>query len=140
MNEQLQIELTKVVTKINNGTDSAWGFLQAQTPDVIQQLLVWHGVKSFLSFCIAAIFIIAGFVVVQKLFKRSKGLSDKSKEYWKDKQYNHYDSTPFIAMWAIPLGICIIAIPISIFENLTWLKIWLAPKVWILEYIKSLAS
>ena len=140
MNEQLQTELAKIVTKINNGTDSAWGFLQDQTPGVIQQLLVWHGVKSFIGFCLAVIFIITGFIITSKLFAYSKVLSAKSKEGYSESGYGYYDPTPFVAMWAVPLGICIAAVPLSIFENPTWLQIWFAPKVWILEYIKTLAS
>lgn len=140
MNEQLQVELTKIITNINNGTTTAWRFLTEQTPDVVQQLLLWHGIKSFVAFCLAIVFIIAGFIVTARLFKYSKDLSAKSKEHYKGSSYSYYDPTPFFVMWFVPLWICIFAIPLALFKNLTWLQIWVAPKVWILEYIKNLTS
>lgn len=140
MNEQLQVELTKIVTKINTGAGTAWDFLKDQTPDVVQQLLLWHGIKSFIAFCLSILFITVGFIVTARLFKYSKKLSAKSKERCKKSSYSYYDPTPFFAMWLVPLGVCIFVTPLAVFENLAWLQIWVAPKVWILEYIKNLAS
>jgi len=140
MNEQLQAELIKIVTSISNGATTAWGFLTEQTPDVIQQLLLWHGIKSFIAFCVAIIFIIAGLIITAKLFKYSKELSAKSKDRCNKSDYRCYDPTPFFAMWFVPLVVCISVTPLVIFENLTWLQIWVAPKTWILEYIKDLTN
>ena len=139
MNEQLQAELIKIVTTINNGTGTAWDFLQEQTPDVIQQLLMWHGIKSFVAFCISIMFIITGFILTKKIYKQSKVLSDKAKVKDKDNPYGYYDPFPYIAMWVAPLLVCILVTPLLVFGNLEWLQIWVAPKVWILEYIRSLA-
>lgn len=140
MNEQLQAELTKIITNVNNGTESAWSFINGQAPDVIQQLIVWYGVKSFLSFCIWIIFIIAGYIAVIKLFKLSKRLSDKEKERAKNKAYSHYDPFPYVAIWLVPLIIAATLTPIIITENITWLQIWIAPKVWVLEYVTSVVK
>lgn len=140
MNEQLQVELTKIVTNINNGTDSAWEFISAQTPDVVRQLLLWHGIKSLIAFCLAIVFMIAGFIITARLFKYSRKLSVKSKERYKNSKYDLYNPTPFFVMWFVPLIICIFATLLAIFENLTWLKIWLAPKIWLLEYIISMVK
>ena len=46
MNEQLQEALAELLGKANNGIDTAGNFLASELPEVIQQLLMWHGVKS----------------------------------------------------------------------------------------------
>ncbi|MCK5602596.1 hypothetical protein KAR91_12020 [Candidatus Pacearchaeota archaeon] len=69
MNEQLQAELTKIITNINGGAESAWGFITEQTPDVVQQLLLWYGISSFMMFVVGLAVIFFGATYVWKLKK-----------------------------------------------------------------------
>ena len=129
MNEQLQAELTKIVTNINNGAESAWEFIKGQTPGVVQQLLLWHGIKNFIFFMTSIIFIIACAVGGIKLSKMGS-------KWWDNSSYG---GSPGVY---IPAGLCFMAIfPISLFGlNLVWLQIWIAPKVWLLEYIAKMVK
>ncbi len=127
MNEQLQAELLKIVTNINNGAESVWGFLTDQTPEVVRQLLLWHGIYS-LSLTLLGIGILFSVIYFNyQLFKWFSKLSEQ-------KQREH-EGTVIVFMlqifWLIPLSFLI---------NLTWLKIWLAPKVWLLEYITAMVK
>ena len=125
MNEQLRAELLKIVTNINNGVDSAWGFLTEQTPDVVYQLLLWHGVYSFIRFVLGCVFIGVWVWANMKLYKWFKALPDPG---------------PNAEVIALQLfQIFLIFIPILTI-NLTWLKIWIAPKVWLLEYIIAIVK
>lgn len=134
MNEQLQIELTKIITNINTGGESAWGFITAQTPDVVQQLLFWHGMHSFVWFIIIAILIVVSFFGCRKLFKISLPLIEE------EKRKNYPDYIVYVAMWIIPTILTFVTIFMNLVHNLDWLKIWIAPKVWLLEYVASMVK
>ena len=41
MNEELQKALAELLSKANNGIDAAGGFIEAELPEVISQLLMW---------------------------------------------------------------------------------------------------
>jgi len=127
MNEQLQAELLKIVTNINNGAESVWGFLTDQTPEVIRQLLLWHGIYSLILTLLGVGILVGVFCFNYRLFKWFSKLSEQ-------KQREH-EGTVIVFMlqifWLIPLSFLI---------NLTWLKIWLAPKVWLLEYITAMVK
>ena len=127
MNEQLQAELLKIVTNINNGAESVWEFLTDQTPEVIRQLLLWHGIYS-LSLTLLGIGILFSVIYFNyQLFKWFSKLSEQ-------KQRKHE--------WIVTIFVLQIVwlLPVSLLINLTWLKIWLTPKVWLLEYITAMAK
>lgn len=46
MEEQANKILVELLQKASNGIDAAVSFSQAQIPDVIHQLLMWHAVSS----------------------------------------------------------------------------------------------
>ena len=123
MNEQLQIALSELLNKANNGIDGASDFLVDELPDVIYQLLLWHGVYS----AIISVLCIAALIV---LYKASKTLSKKDSEF--------YDSPELI----IILICCwlVVGVSVAVNFNLAWLQIWIAPKAWIIEYAAKLAG
>lgn len=135
MNEELQKVLTGMLNKASEGMDSAKTFLEAEIPDVVTQLLLWHGVYNF----IWAVCSVLSFITVAVLLKRifnivgkenfkatSNGGSDPS-----------FDFLKILVMGCISLGFFITGCQIF---NITWLQIWLAPKIFIIEYIASLAK
>ena len=122
MNEELQKALGELLNKANNGIDAASGFLAAELPDVIQQLLMWNiwhsiiwGVLYFLCFSVC-------------LWGSVKCIRYTMKE-------------PELTVANIfPIGGAILFSLCSIDEFSTALQIWIAPKVWLLEYASKLAS
>ena len=54
----------EVAGGITNATGTALDFLDAEIPDVIQQLLVWHAIESFIWFFLGLMFIAAPLVRV----------------------------------------------------------------------------
>jgi len=128
MNEQLQEALAELLGKANNGIDTAGDFLASELPDVIQQLLMWHGVKSFI---ISLICILTPFIIYKISVKiaRLTWMADGGDPWG----YPHV-----IVPTGVIGGIALVACTANI--NLTWLQIWIAPKVWLIEYAASLAS
>ena len=120
---KLEDALVEIINKANNGIDSATDFLSAEIPDVIHQLLLWHGVYSFMLFAIGVLFCA---VWVKLNIKQYKYV--KENNLWNEPQMvaNLFQTFLFL-------------VPVLTI-NLEWLKIWIAPKVWLLEYASKLIN
>ena len=142
MNEQLQQALAQVIEKATDGVQSGVSFLSAELPDVIHQLLMWKMIES-LVMCIAGITLLS--VMTYILIKYS-GVGAKIKDSdsrWKTHQITlTHDAEGDIAPW-IPVTITIpvlAALGCASLVNIDWLKIWIAPKVYLIEYAASLVK
>lgn len=123
MNEQLQTALAEMLGKANSGIDAGATFLQAQLPDVIHQLLVWKATVSIIWFSLAVIALLGGLVLLYKWCWSSDSLDS--------------DDKAFMTMICSIPGLII---SIVIAENLEWLQILIAPKIYLIEYAVSLAK
>lgn len=149
MNEQANKILVELLQKAANGIDAAVSFSQAQIPDVVHQLLVWNFVHSMIItvFALASIPLVIWFIKIQirKVEIGKFGDEGYSWDRGKPKYLPTFvwdkkgEVNPFImfllmfvAMWGTWL--------ICLMSNLTWLKIWLAPKLYLLEYAASLVK
>ena len=121
--------LQKMIEKSMSGLEAATDFLSAEIPDVIHQLLMWHAARSALLCALGVVVLIVWAVAEVKAWK-----------WVTDPDCPAYD--PWFAYGF--LGTVIVRLPltvaVSLTINLTWLQIWLAPKVWLIEYAASLAG
>ena len=124
MNEELQQALVHVINSAVNAKE----FIVQQTPEVIQQLLLWHGVSGFLMFIFGVVWC-AVIVVVSK--KRIKKAVDSV--FYGGDVFMHY-----IGYLLALMALFVVAIPGLCLINFEWLQIWLAPKVWLIEYASNL--
>lgn len=114
-----------IVTKALSGVDAAASFLSAQIPDVIHQLLVWKMAQAGGGFILCLLFII-GYVFLIKMIVK-----------------NGYISGPdldVLAVLALIIGgifavVCVVFAVANLFDML---QIWLAPKIYVMEYASSL--
>lgn len=127
MNEQLQQAITKMIEKALSGLDAGAEFLAGEIPDVVMQLMMWHGVYNLLMMVIGIALVILWCVVESKIYKHMVA-----------NDADHQDWVFSILIGLIPRcvagGVCYSLI------NLEWLKIWIAPKVWLIEYAASLVK
>ena len=115
--EELLLETLKNL--ITSATTAA-NFTAEQLPDVIQQLLIYKAVSSIMTQVIAAICLY--FVGIKSIQYASKDCTDES-----------------IAVPAFFFGVIIVSICVAIIVcNAAWLQIWLAPKVYLIEYAAKL--
>lgn len=103
--------------------------LYEQAPEVINQLLLWNAVESFIKF-IASLLLLCIPFALYKLGVYA---------YKKLEVAEFHDEGPF---WIVSTIVGAFGTLISIglfFEHvsLAWLKIWLAPKVYLLEYLAA---
>lgn len=128
MNEQLQKALVELIGKASNGIDASISFLSAEIPDVIHQLLMWYAIES-------AAYSIIGVAIAIAWFHSEKLALKKTVEWGWDRKdigmvYGLLGMFPRIGAFTT---ICIMV-------NLDWLQIWVAPKIWLIEYASQLAK
>lgn len=122
MNEQLQQALAELLGKANNGIDNAGVFLASELPEVIQQLLSWHMTLSLIwLFGFLCTSIVLGFLFWFCVKKEAKE-----------------------GDWGPGVFICVIFSVISFVGIISHasevLQIWIAPKVWLIEYAANLTN
>ncbi|MBY8385119.1 hypothetical protein KX721_14535 [Klebsiella quasipneumoniae] len=149
MNEQANKILVDLLQKASNGIDAAVSFSQAQIPDVIHQLLVWNFTKSLVLtlFMVLTIPFVVKFAMAM-LRRQQDGVFDNEGYSW-DRGKPKFkptliwqkdgDLSPLTIIFGFAIGLYV-AILLGVVADMTWLKIWLAPKLYLIEYATSLVS
>ena len=132
MNEQLQLAVSTLIQTSLNAIDKGTAFLSNQIPEVIQQLLLWKAIASFIEFSFG-IFIIGG--LFAWLIYQYKYWTTTIETKWETtKQRISGDTGPFVLLNIV----CVIPLLYgSSCINLIWLQIWIAPKLYLIEYAKD---
>ena len=122
----MEEKLIEFMDKALEGVDAGVDFVNAQLPDYIEQLLLWYAVKSGIWFVLGLLGLIGLFILFRK---------------WHHKFIMTHDSDGVLYFIGIFVGIFPFLVFIAMtLGNLDWLQICLAPKVWLVEYISSLAK
>lgn len=150
MNEQLQKALVELIGKASNGIDASVSFLSAEIPDVIHQLLAWYATKSAIECIIGFVIIAAGVKIFRLRFGKSK--DSALADYEIGKPWTRYcgsdrvTSTEYDLIMMMPdywkakaAGVALFIIGL-LWVNIDWLKICIAPKIWLIEYASQLAK
>lgn len=152
MNEQLQAALADLLGKANSGIDAGATFLQAQLPDVIQQLLVWKMADSSVTAILSIAFFIGSLLILRKTLPpfmlHMKGyslymnnnrneLEEEGRRLMNENAGCFWLALPSITLTIISLIVVAAKVPSGISVIL---KIWLAPKIYLIEYAASLAK
>ena len=132
MNEQLQQALLQLIEKSLLAVEKGAEFLGDEIPDVINQLLLWYSIKSFLFFLTG---VGIGYVTVRYCKRFHAGYTQELK----DRSTPHTDSDWFAA-WMFTGVIGGFLTAYCIFINLDWLQILVAPKIWLIEYAADLVK
>ncbi|HID4155252.1 TPA: hypothetical protein ACXE9L_000790 [Citrobacter koseri] len=147
MNEQANKILIELLQKAANGIDAAVSFSQAQIPDVVNQLLVWNMVHSLIMTLIAISTIPLIFWFVKRQCQKVEIGKFGNEGYSWDRGNPKYSPT---MVWDSKGELSFLIAPgaamlcfwglwvIAVVTKMTWLKIWLAPKLYLLEYAASL--
>ncbi|WP_274371764.1 hypothetical protein [Morganella morganii] len=136
MNEQAEKVLVDLLKKASDGIDSAVAFSQAQLPDVVAQLLTWNFASSLIYFSLGISIFLTGilfpFVAMRQ---RAKGC------LWTKYEFNSRSTCTSdlydFSIVSVPISLIPVGLLMSLLSN-TWLKILLAPKLYLIEYAASL--
>ena len=147
MQEEAKKILVDLLNNASDGIDSAIAFSQAQIPDVVHQLLVWNMVDSLIKTLIAISTIPLVIWFMKKQYQKVEiGKFDNEGWSWekgnpKYKPTMIWESNGEISFLILPLAavfVLWVSFIIAVVTNMTWLKIWLAPKLYLIEYAASL--
>jgi hypothetical protein len=116
-NNNVENAVVEIINKAIQGIDSTTDFLLSEIPEVIQQLLMWNFAKSLI---VCVLFFVLSIVAGRFLF-----LSIKEGD----------EPEPVLCMFSAFTGFVIVT-----FFNHSWLMIWIAPKVWLIEYAANLVK
>lgn len=122
VNELLKQQALEIVKGGKDAAGKAVEFLQGQLPDVVQQLLLWNFWLNFIEFLVAIAWAI---IIISFAYKFIK-------KFLKD---GDDGAVPGVMIFA-----AFFLFPAGFFINLQWLQIWLAPKVWLIEYMIKLVK
>lgn len=151
MNESLQQALAGILNKTMAGVEAGVSFLSAELPDVIHQLLLWKMVSAG----VFALLSIAAVVFFTGAAKRGiKVLCDHSaaqSAYIHDTGEKEREARSIMEDLSSKIPFAIGAIALAVLSWLSlliggipsameMLKIWLAPKIYLIEYAASLAK
>lgn len=129
MNDQLQTALAAILGKATDAVMAGVSFLQAELPDVVRQLLLWKLVEGISLGAVAGIFLAVWGIVGFRVTKRISDASDSWERGWPWFVYGMIS--------IIPVG----ALSTAFVSNvLNALQIWLAPKIYLIEYAAKLAK
>lgn len=106
--------------------------LYEQAPEVINQLLLWHAIESLVMCVIGLTALSVPFLmykVVRKLYNRIEV----------NKLHDPFNFWFPVCVLGIPVVICALLFSINML-NLTWLKIYIAPKVYMIEYLSQIVK
>lgn len=135
--QELEQAIATLVNKINGGIDATTIMAQEQLPDVIQQLLIWNAITSFITWLIMLVILIVGVKHAVKSFNTKPTKEDYDKARRGSDMFNlFYDVEGDVH----PLCLCylFLIIPfICVFGEIDWLQILIVPKVYLLEYAKT---
>jgi len=127
MTEKLDNLLAETLQTVLSGIDATTQFAAAQLPDVINQLLTWYFVYYILLALFAVILL---------------GLQIYASYWWITKM--EPKMSPAMKWMGTAFGVSIVGLMLLLIEaslfNLQWLKIWLAPKLWLIEYSATLVK
>lgn len=132
MNKQLEMALAELIDKSMDGIDSASQFLLAEVPEVIQQLLMWHAIES----AVFSLLMIALILAVELLGLRKYRRTVFSDIKWDDEEMAYISY--YLPSTLLRIGLFLFTW--GELSSLVWLKIWIAPKVWLLEYAARLIN
>lgn len=120
VSQRLDSILAFLEESIKNGA----ALMQEQTPDIVQQLLSWKFYESVIT-C-------AGFGFVLAI---TIGMSIRS--FYKVKD-GSFDDSFFEYMGPTVWPFLSVLMAMGFFSSFAWVQIWVAPKVYLLEYASSL--
>lgn len=153
MNEQLQQALLEILKGVTSGINTAKDFLLAETPEVIQQLLLWKLWESVFEIVVGGVIVgLTTFAIcrcvkhISLSFKanrayqatndRQKELEAKAEEDFHDVRAIAYGAVMVIGGLVSLIG----GLPLLYCSTKTALQIWLAPKLYLIEFSASLVK
>lgn len=141
----LELALVELINKSMEGVDKAADFMAAELPIVIEQALLWHMTHSMVMFFVGIIMMAVSAYSAKRFasiaFAPRFNNDGELNDYFEKIGGTVYFKNEYLYLMPVYATASLLAIAISLtVTNITWLKIWLAPKLWLIEYAATLAK
>lgn len=141
MSDKLENALAGVIEKANSGIDAATEFVMSELPEVIQQALTWYAIESLIYFLIGCMMSLLSIKVIRKqvsFIKTCDGVARWAR--WSELDHDLNPPACAYVFFCVVIDLACFIAAFSFLLNWDWLKIWIAPKLWLIEYAAKLAS
>lgn len=137
MDKGLEEALSNAVNGLTESLAGVKEFALDQAPDVIQQLIAWTMVSCITGMAACVVVTSVCVAILISMHKEFSKDEDDRGGIWIDPEDQGFS---FTAVFAIAFsGFCIFISSITIFGKATTLmQLYIAPKVWLLEHVKSM--
>jgi hypothetical protein len=135
----LEQSLVAIINKASEGVDTGVSFLSVQLPDVVHQLLTWKMLES-VSYNLLAIVLIVLMIKSFKYIGKGDRIHGEYCNYYKETLTHNHDGDTDGRIVITTSGYLLISASALHYLNLTWLQIWVAPKIFLIEYASSLVK
>lgn len=143
--------LVTIIQKTQGAVESGVSFLSEQIPDVIQQLLMWKFYEAVVWSIFGLLLFVVGVVLVSKgtyhVLQYNKWYEvwrNNSGDLEKEAKLKYLEQEPKAIVYCITgviMGIAgIVGFCRFMINGMEALQIYIAPKVWLIEYAASLAK
>ena len=123
MTEELKTKACAMLIDLLNEAATAKEFLKGEVPEIAEQLISWHLTHSLLYFSLGVFMLLVAAILLGVAFKL-RAWGSNTPEY----------SIHLSLLSTIP---CVVGALVCI-SSLSWLQIIIAPKLYLLEYIRGL--
>ena len=146
----LQSQLANMLQSVTATADDAKQFLVDEIPEVLLQILTWYGLYNFIMF-LTSVALVGAIVYIWKTAfgvktKMVKTIEEDGKvtteevgvASWTHDHLGKEHKDPRLLAPVALMGI--LGVMSSNFATLEWLKIWVAPKLWLIEYAAAMVK
>ena len=143
MNEQLETQLVEILQSVSTSVGDAKEFMIAELPEVVQQVLSWYTVLSVVENTIAVTLLVLIVYMLRNMLVKPESMSTANVIQRLSFMKDHYaengiDHSPGVLLWAAA-AVIMFAVAMSKL-NIVFLKILIAPKLWLIEYAATLGK
>lgn len=134
---QLEMKLVEIIGSAQDGVSQALLFGKEHIPEVLTELLWWHGVSSFGLFLLCAL--LTGSAI--RNFFLSEGIKSRQAHFKRvsESESNELEVSIFITLQLFFVVGGVVGL-ICLLQNMAWLQIVVAPKLYLLEYAVQLSK
>lgn len=121
-NDTLESTANEALKGMIEASTNASNWVLSEIPEVLEQLLLWRLTESLAFFSLGLIMFLTAVGAIMLMIAKLKRDGDE----WLCKEWTIVPTVIIVLL--------LILSPIVVLENLDWLQIWLAPKVYLIEY------
>lgn len=126
--QTLTASLVDIIQQVSSGVKQGVSFLQQEIPDVVKQLLMWKFAEALVWTCAAMLLALQFPVTLYYCVK------------YHNESHESYDFPGHVFLGLFSAFVAAVAVARAFVNGTEALKIYIAPKVWLIEYAASLVK